>query len=216
MPRTPGSLHVIEGSTAHEDDAGCSYDLEVPMSYRNDHDAALLRITALEGELAQLKKQPPALAKPPQRAWPAIAASLLGVGAVVAAFAAMRATHNTEVEAAPTLAAPLELRTCAAGIRRVSLDAGSTDPRGGAASVAPLAATGAACRPELARVAVDDPKLERWRVAEDRLANVISLITVYYGNDPYALDHYASAPQLWREYEHARAERDLVLGSLAL
>ena len=37
--------------------------------------------------------------------------------------------------------------------------------------------------------------------------NVVSLITVYYESDPVALDGYATAEQLWREYHRAHALR---------
>ena len=125
------------------------------MTYRNDHDAALMRVAALESELAQLKKQQqPA---PPRRRsrWPSVLIGVVAVGAFAGALTTMRVTHNTEAEAAPEVAsAPAvgtDLRACAAAIQHVHLDAASADPRGPQhASISPLAATGAACRPELA------------------------------------------------------------------
>jgi hypothetical protein len=34
---------------------------------------------------------------------------------------------------------------------------------------------------------------------------------VYYGSDPAALDGYATAPQLWTEYDRALTARDTAL-----
>lgn len=36
-------------------------------------------------------------------------------------------------------------------------------------------------------------------------------ITVYYGSDPYAIDGYATAGKLWREFDRARDGRDALI-----
>ena len=204
------------------------------MSYRNDHEAALLRVDALEQEVARLRSAPtsttPAAAtkRSPVASWFRIGLVLGLAGAgVVAMIARDRPTAAASslaierVELPPSLAG---VRTCIAAIKPLdrAIDATTTDPHGAANSTAWIAATGAPCRTLLASLdELDEPdpvlrdKLGRWATAEDKLVDPISLITVYYASDPYALDNYASAPQLWREYHRARLERDDALADLA-
>lgn len=202
------------------------------MSYRNDHEAALLRVDALEQEVARLRSAPtsttPAAAtkRSPVASWFRIGLVLglagAGVVAMIArdrptAAAASIAIEN-RVELPQSLAG---VRDCIAAIEPLdrAIDATTTDPHGAANSTSWIAATGAPCRTLLASLDEPDPvlrdKLGRWATAEDKLVDPISLITVYYASDPYALDNYASAPQLWREYHRARLERDDALADLA-
>ena len=50
--------------------------------------------------------------------------------------------------------------------------------------------------------------LTQWVTHEDELAGAIARIETYYASDPYQLDNYTSAPQLWDEYERAHKRRD--------
>jgi hypothetical protein len=102
--------------------------------------------------------------------------------------------------------------------RAEGFDAVTTDPHGGARSVAGIDTVGAPCRRELAEVATtiglssqQREAFQRWLAAEDTLAGDLSRIQVYYENDPYKLDNYSTATQLWREYETDRAARDATL-----
>lgn len=211
------------------------------MSYRNDHEAALHRVQALEDEVARLRtaataSTPTPATKPRRRssrhylARAGLATVLVGasVMAIVSrdrptAVAAPSApTAPIRAAAIPESLAPL--RDCVAQIAPLTttLDATTTDPRGAGGAIDEIARTGASCRRELAAYAgVElDPavrdQLRRWSTAEDTLANEISMLAVYYGDDPYGLDNYASAPQLWREYHRARIARDDALGELTL
>lgn len=194
------------------------------MSYRNDHEAALLRVDALEQEVARLRKTaPPEKPATKSRA----RASLFRIGLVAllagAGVAAILGRDRPTVAAAP---APVEqvkpkvvapdLRDCIAAIAPVDvkLDETTTDPHGAAEPIAWIAKTGASCRAELAKSS--DPAVQRWADAEAKLADPISLITVYYSGDPYTLDHYGTAAQLWREYHRARLVRDDALAQLKL
>ncbi len=201
------------------------------MSYRNDHEAALLRVDALEQEVARLRTTPlPPITKPATRRRPHASLMRFGVAMLLAGagVAVMIARDRPMVEAAPPPTADrvmvpssvAALRDCIAAITPSDLNAVTADPHGAASSVAPIAKTGAACRKELASLADLglDPLLsstfKAWAVTEDRLADPISMIAVYYGSDPYLLDNYATAPQLWREYHRAVAARDAVLADL--
>lgn len=80
-----------------------------------------------------------------------------------------------------------------------------------------LERTGAACRPALRTLANADASgrdpVTAWANAEDRLANRISLLVVYYTSDPTTVDNYATAPQLWTEYDEALVVRNAALAS---
>lgn len=198
------------------------------MTYRNDHEAALLRVDALEQEVARLRSAPaPAAPKPATKR--KTHASLLRVGlAVVLAGAGLVAVVSRDrpvVQAAPppAMVAPAAvdpLTDCIAKIAPLdrAMNETTTDPHGDASSIAVIAKTGAPCRGELAAITVEDPALsaalQKWAKAEDRLADPISMIAVYYGSNPYTLDNYATAPQLWREYNRARDARDAILVEL--
>jgi hypothetical protein len=97
-------------------------------------------------------------------------------------------------------------------------DARTTDPHANGRSVAPIEKVVASCRRELAEITnaiglTDQQRgaFQRWLAAEDTLAGDVSRIVVYYTNDPYQLDNYSTASQLWREYETDRAARDAAL-----
>ena len=203
------------------------------MTYRSDHEAALMRVEALEHEVARLRTAAPPVATRPEtksragasaiRA--AIALALVGAG-VVAIVARDRpvvvaAPAPVMVEQPQPLRGIDHLRDCIAGIAAArQADATTTDPRGAAESTDWVASTGARCRDDLRELAngpIDSDlrfRIRQLADAEDKLADPISMITVYYGNNPYQLDNYESAPQLWREYHRARAARDDVLAGL--
>jgi hypothetical protein len=197
------------------------------MSYRNDHEAALLRVDALEQELSSMMvarlqttapTEKPATKSGPRASLFRIALAVVLVGAGIAAIIGR---DRPTVAAAP---APVEqgmpkvggFRECIAAIAPVDdkIDETTTDPHGAAEPTAWIAKTGASCRAELARST--DPAVRRWAAAEDKLADPISLISVYYGGDPYTLDHYGTAAQLWREYHRARVDRDAALAEVKL
>lgn len=202
------------------------------MSYRNDHEAALLRVDALEQEVARLRSAPqPEAQRPAPKRRPyasllraGVAMLLAGIGVV----AIIGREHPTVEAALPPAVERVvvpesvaALRSCIAAIKPAEgLNETTTDPHGAANSPAPIVKTGASCRNQLASLGelqldpVVEDKLRRWAVAEDKLADPISMITVYYGADPYALDNYATAPQLWREYRRALATRDAAIAEL--
>lgn len=214
------------------------------MSYRNDHDAALARVDALETELEQMageyEKTRAALAaqRPPTRPRRgpgiALAAAMfavmsVGVGVGITALRAPEpeapvAVARVAPEPYDSSALTPDLEKCLAGVEAsmhssTRFDAETTDPRGALArSPQPIIAIGAGCRPALDRAVtsttLDGPTralLGRWIAREDELAGAISRITVYYGSDPYALDGYATAGQLWREFNRARESRDALI-----
>lgn len=183
------------------------------MSYRNDHDAALARVDALEAELhhmaleyEKLRTATPAPAAPRRRVWAAIAITAGALSAFAIPIGAHLAASNAPPapSIAPTPAAPFDLGACVRAIHMPpQLDATRTDPHGAAQPVEPIVASIAPCRMQLAPGA--------WRDAEDQLAGAVSRIVVYYEHDPYALDGYRTARQLWREYDDALAHRYAVL-----
>jgi hypothetical protein len=209
------------------------------MSYRSDHEAALMRVDALEAELARVRRETPSKPAPPKKRGGALtfvitAAAvtitlLLGKVAWVALASpptAQAAMIKPAIEPAMLPNETRSLRACIADIAPVagSVDETTTNPRHatGASPVSWVPLTGAGCRSEITAAAQsmtvpDDLRtiVQRWGTAEDVLAGTISLIVVYYENDPYALDGYATAGQLWREYHAARLARDSVLREVA-
>jgi len=194
---------------------------EVHMSYRNDHDAALNRVAALESELARLRGERSEV-KETKRIEPeergdeqklmgvlvAGAAAILGaVGLVwrVTSAESTAAADDEDMSADNTaLTAPVvrmepvrpmvDDETCANEIEaRAVSDARAADPRG----ASPIKAV------ELMRAPIVCGGTAGVLSVEE--ANVSSLITVYYENDPVTADRYESAEQLWREYHRARA-----------
>jgi hypothetical protein len=188
------------------------------MSYRNDHDAALARIDALEAELAKLRTpEPPPV---PRSRWPRVLGVLvpLSLMAVSGVFGYASRPHKAAPPAAETREP--DLRACKSAIAHVSgFDAATADPHATAPrDVHAIEPTGAACRSELASLAQDlrltqqqRDALRRWSATEDELAGDISRIVVYYDSDPYKLDGYTTAGQLWKEYDAAVHSRDAAL-----
>jgi hypothetical protein len=185
------------------------------MSYRNDHDAALNRVAALESELARMRAEregkPEVPAKQVARGGGVGAAAAFAVLAVsgVAAWAWVKAEPAPEVQPAPVeVREPMAVQApvfegsadaCMDAIdERAAHDAMATDPRGEAKAVAVVMRGSAVCHL---------PSTAGWASPEAEVINVTSLITVYYESNPYAMDNYASAQQLWREYHRARARR---------
>ncbi|MDX2087648.1 MAG: hypothetical protein SFX73_07350 [Kofleriaceae bacterium] len=184
---------------------------------------------ALEGELRQLRE---ARAKQPGPTPPPPAPSRIhrvmfagGLLALVASIGVVLAEPVTESVAEPAALAPVDvsaLRTCRAAIApSPHFDAAQTDPRRTThAHVRAIEKTGAPCRAvldqELAVVSGElRERLRAWVVAEDELVGAITRTVVYYEADPYAVDGYRSAPQLWREYDRAVEARDLALARVA-
>ncbi len=178
------------------------------MSYRNDHDAALNRVAALEGELARLRGEK---GKPEKQRVPESSGRYRLVGAMLGAFALIcigmvwrvtsagaREVVDVDVEDPYDVVAPIvpmDEATCMAEIdARAVTDAAAADPRNTVRTpIASLFRSPIACR------------LSSSGRLKGELDNVTSLITVYYENDPVTADGYASAEQLWREYHRARA-----------
>lgn len=196
------------------------------MSYRNDHEAALARIDALEQEVATLRAIPttPVAPRRRSRGWLVLAASTAAiVGGVIGGVAVGLAADTTPHPRHPLASSPVDrtfIKWCADAIQPApQLDEERTDPRAERpVAVEPIGRTGAPCRAEL-RELLATPALSpderdalwKWVVQEDELAGAISRIEVYYGNDPYTLDHYASARQLWVEYDRAYFSRNRAL-----
>jgi hypothetical protein len=194
---------------------------EVQMSYRNDHDAALNRVAALERELAMLKSEPQGTKKNEEDedelrvsehgGEHKLMGVLVGGAAAILCIVGLMWRVTSQMEAAPVVdeedvpakvVAPLPAPSlvdndaCAMQIERWAVrDAAFADPRG----VSPRPAA------ELMRGVAPCSAGDGDASAE--VLNVSSLITVYYENDPVALDGYQSAEQLWREYHRARAKR---------
>ena len=197
------------------------------MTYRNDHDAALARIDSLEQELELAKVPPPAPMPPKQYATRvAIVASLLAAIAggawVYQRETSQRPSRDVAITEPAARVTPVDrLRHCLGVVqsaRTEGYDARTTDPHGRARSVDGIEAIGAPCRRELADVVTtigltpeQRAAFQRWLAAEDTLAGDLSRIQVYYANDPYKLDNYSTAPQLWREFQTDRAARDATL-----
>lgn len=194
------------------------------MSYRNDHEAALLRVDALEQEVARLRTAAPPKPAPKKRSRASLYRFGLGMVLTGACVVGIMSRDRTPAAASPPpvelpVAAPGALAACIAAIAPLDreIDATTTDPHGSANSTAWIAKTAAPCRKEINSIEIDPAvrgKLARWAATEDKLDNSISLIAIYYGNNPYELDNYASAPQLWREYHRTHAERDEALSDL--
>jgi hypothetical protein len=205
------------------------------MSYRNGYDAAVARADALQLELTRLAAENESLRNASglvASSKPSRTAGVLAVtGGVVAAGAAVLlgigATAETTPKTAPAPPAPADvvavkemtmsdLRSCALSLgSRPVLDLRAPD-------LEAIERTEAPCRPRLHEVArstaLDDwkrIKVEAWADAEDQLANRISLIHEYYTTPAAALETFASAPQLWNEYDLVLSSRDAMM-SLAL
>jgi hypothetical protein len=204
------------------------------MGYRNDHEAALMRVDALESEVARLRDQAakkPVVSKPKRRTpWGAIVLSGGGIVAALAIGMMFRGTVQAAPPSAPLEQEPIvdkaEITTglfgkCISEIAPIhqTLDEVATDPRSGThESIAWLPKTAARCRAEIATASTSQhitgetrALMQRWGAAEDELGSRLSMITVYYGSDPYRLDNYSTSAQLWREFHRARMERDLAL-----
>ena len=181
------------------------------MSSRNDHDAALNRVAALESELARLRGDRSEV-KGAKRIEPerdgeqkligvlvAGAMAILGAVALVWRVTSVENAAADEEEMSPVVQLEpvrpmVDDETCANEIEaRAVSDAQAADPRG--ASPAKVE--------ELMRAPIVCGGTAGVRSAEE--GNVSSLITVYYENDPVTADGYQSAEQLWREYHRARA-----------
>ena len=194
------------------------------MTYRNDHEAALARVDALEGELTKLRKhvaQPHVGAlPPPSKPFVLVTSCIVALAAGIAGGVALGVADDAgaphEARAGSTTHREV-LAACAAAIERAPpLDATRTDPRRAkSATIEPIARTAAPCRDTLHLVlerdalsAEERDALWKWAASEDELSGAISRIQVYYRSDPYKLDAYATARQLWHEYDRAHEARN--------
>lgn len=201
------------------------------MSYRNDHDAAVARVDALSSEVKTLAAENARLrggitmvpqAEPSVNRGVAalVLATLAGAG-VLAAVVISRSHHVSAPmpKDVPVVVDNADLRTCARALELVPFDADAkaTDPRGANQSLSTVKrSTG--CRAQIREVLdtgviSDDERatLEKWGEAEAKLDASVSMISEYYAHDPYALDGYSSAPQLWSEYRRALVIRNQTL-----
>lgn len=189
------------------------------MSYRNDHDAALSRVDALERELAQLRGERKAEEKrkriAPEKGHRVLGVVAVGAGVIACAVGVLwsmtareypaRIVEEPEMQAPEAEVAPepivMSREACERSIEEWAVrDARATDPRvAGHESAEVILRRAVVCAGVL-------PSVEQ--------ENVTSLITVYYESDPVALDGYATAEQLWREYHRARAGRGIADGTV--
>lgn len=196
------------------------------MTYRNDHEAALARIDALEHELAEVRATP---ARAPEqllapryrnRAGIVMGACTVGLfGGIVGGFVLGSGPDREprpHAATKPAVSAPVQrdvIRRCADWIQENARIADRQPPR-----AETIAHVGAPCRGELHDY-IRSPDLSdgerealwQWAVQEDELVGDIARIEVYYTNDPEKLDSYASESQLWREYDRAYAGRNRAL-----
>lgn len=204
------------------------------MSYRNDFDAVVARVDALSSENAQLAAEnaklragapiitpPPPVERAVARGTAAfVLAALAGVG-VLAASVMTHGKHVTRHDSPPAARTndPARLRACALTLELAPVDSNATvtDPHGEHHSIGAVQrSTG--CRTEI-RDVLDDAvisakeraALVRWGDAEAKLDATVSMIGEYYAHDPYALDGYSTAPQLWTEYDRALVVRNFAL-----
>lgn len=211
------------------------------MTYRNDHEAALQRVAALETELARLRRNAPPEPRiePPKRSlsdrfgWLMAGLGMVITSVGISLYTVRIADGFSDEEAfqspapseppteAPTVAAPrlASLNACRAGIVPLDprLDELSTDPhREHPLPMKTIEKVAAPCDPKTLTDldSTFQHRIEIWSDTEARLSNVISLLETYYGANPYALDNYVSAPQLWRELRRAIANRDRALAEL--
>ena len=197
------------------------------MSYRNDHDAALARVDALESEIARIKGEqlpaPSAEHIPARPPWALLAAlgasSIVGLGFGIAAGAHADAVQSPQARQVGRIERAL-LERCADHIQpSPHFTAELADPRAAKpVNVDAIVHTGAACRDDLRTFIAtsmisnaEHAQLSTWLATEDELSNSISMIVTYYGSDPYRLDGYSTARQLWLEYDRAYFQRKQAL-----
>lgn len=200
------------------------------MTYRNDHEATLLRADALEREVARLRAEAAKNPKGDARAGVgrrtiavtvaagAVAAGVLGavllaaLGIGISARDADADAMNERIDAIETTTNASALDACIESIAPVP---GTDGTRLTVGEIRAVETTGAPCREDLLQIAStnlwspsEKDALRRWAAAEDRLANAISMICVYQSSGPDKLDGGATAHQLWSEYIRAHRERD--------
>jgi hypothetical protein len=195
-------------------------------TYRNDHEATLARVDALERELAHARERKPEVivTRVPRRGSrrALFAATLIAVVSGVIGGAALVSGTSPD-RAQPATAVRVDRSKLEACVREIqpapALGAHATDPRQVMPrSIAPIALAAAPCRHELHTLIEVAPlsdaerkALWNWAVQEDELAGAISRIEVYYASDPYKLDNFSTATQLWVEYDRAYDGRNRAL-----
>lgn len=208
------------------------------MSYRNDHDAALARVEALEVDNARLAQENATLRAPaqvlPRALWLSprkkallgvvVIGAMGGIAAGVFAGTGRADRDEPSIESMNGKFSTLvhdRLANCALDLAdNPHLDAERADPRAANPVAVSAIAKTTGCRGELSVMLSDGiistterDALARWLSAEEELDGTVSMILVYYGSDPYALDGYTSARQLWIEYDRAYFERNVALDS---
>lgn len=186
---------------------------EVQMSYRNDHDAALDRIAALEGELARLRGEEPEVETKPERQWLAPERSgddalfriLAGGAGAILVVVALLVRASGYGEAAVDVEPPTTSEVALVAPVLTDDEACMTEVRAWAVRDARAADPRAPSRTSPAELMRGPVPCGRAHIVSTTEENVSSLITVYYESDPVALDGYTSAEQLWFEYHRARA-----------
>lgn len=191
------------------------------MTYRSDHEAALARVDALEQELATLRKEPEAPKPRPKSRFAWFAACVAGaVGVFVGLTPALLGGDDAPRPAEADGLDRTGLVHCVEAVEKSPLlTATETDPhRDWPKPITPIVPTAAPCRHELHTIVESSPlspnervALSQWVSHEDELAGAIARIETYYANDPYKLDNYTTAPQLWVEYEIAHDKRDTAM-----
>lgn len=192
------------------------------MSYRNDHDAALARVDALQAEVAQLKRDAAKAPRPPVRRgalrWLGAGigiATLAGIftGAFVLGSSAEAESQTSEAVAQlDTRMHRARLDLCVEAIaqtpQRVAPDSVSPgDLRAFEAMAGSCLTTLRAVRGEGLWSPAEIEALDAWITAEETLGNTVSMMSIYYSDQP-PRDNYASSAQLSREYGRARSQRD--------
>jgi len=191
------------------------------MTYRSDHEAALARVDALEYELAKLRKPSEAPQPRPKSRFTWFAASIAAAaGVFIGLMPAMCGSSDAPRPAEVDRLDRTRLVKCVEAVELTPLlTAAETDPhREMPKSITPIVPTAAPCREDLHTIVESSPlspnervALSTWVTYEDELAGAIARIETYYANDPYKLDNYTTAPQLWVEYERAHDQRDAAM-----
>jgi hypothetical protein len=207
------------------------------MTYRNDHDAAVARVDALTSENKSLAAEnarlregmtivrPPA----PRTVHRAVAATVLSalLGTAALATYVLQAPAHRSPASRDDSSEPIVIRFDKSALRAcerlldvapADANATATDPRSSHPSGIGAVQRSTGCRDQIddvLTVAVlsteERAALERWSAAEATLDASVSMIGEYYAHDPYALDGYSTAPQLWTEYNRTLVIRNHTL-----
>ncbi|HEX5060979.1 MAG TPA: hypothetical protein VFV99_16545 [Kofleriaceae bacterium] len=191
------------------------------MTYRSDHEAALARVDALEHELAKLRKPAEKPRPRPKSRFAWFAASIAAAAGVFVGLtpAMCGGTDETQPAELDRLDRTRLVKCVEAVELTPLLTAAETDPhRETPKPITAIVPTAAPCREDLHTIVESSPlspnervALSTWVSYEDELAGAIARIETYYASDPYKLDNYTSARQLWVEYDRAHDQRDVAM-----